>query len=89
MENELKQSLKKIFDKYKNTVKSKISSKQGFEKIAIRTNLTSQYFNKLANELIENANKYIEDHNIKNKLEIENLIKQYLSDFTTYCLAGK
>ena len=84
----LKSELTSITNRYIGIVSSKTSDKSGLEKFANSAKLTSEYLSPITDELIDKTNKYLEINDIESTDEAEELIKEQIQNFTSYCLTG-
>lgn len=88
IDKELKTKLSEIVSKHKQMFSYSRSKKEGL--IELKNNLSDapDSSSKLLDELIENANDYTAKNNINDTSEIEELIKNYYSDFMKFCIVG-
>lgn len=89
MNDELKNELKNVFDKYTSLVDSESNTDSKIRQITNKLNATSKYSEQFKDELLDVSNKHIAKHNIDDNSEIISLIDEHVSNFTTYGLKSK
>ena len=88
MDKELEFKFLEIVSRHKQMYSNSQSNDEGL--IALKNNLINapNSSSRLLDELIENANEYIERNEINDTTEIEEVIKSQYTDFMKFCIVG-
>ena len=87
--NELKQDLKRITDSYINSISGKRTKSNKLESMSQGLKLTAEYMPKLAKELEDRINKYMNENNIDFTPKIKELMASEINRFNRFALNGK